>query len=88
MSSLFARASAGLTLTPWERAVLRFLEGLAASALMAGVTAIAPYMAGQAIDWRKVLSVFVTAAFMAVLLALKKYAKAFGDAPLPPTSGT
>ena len=81
--NLFTRASLNLSLTPLERAALRFLEGLAASALIAGVVAVAPYLAGQSIDWQRVLSVFVTAALSAVLLALSKYAKAFADPPLP-----
>jgi hypothetical protein len=57
--NLFARAAQQQTLTPAERALLRLVEGLAATALVA--------------------------AAVAVLLALVKYARAFGDPPLEGT---
>lgn len=88
MKSLFTRASAGLTLTPWERAALRFLEGLGAAALLAGLVAIEPYLSGAAINWGTVAHVFLTAGVSALFLALLKYARAFGDAPLPPSPPT
>lgn len=80
--NMFARASAGLNLTPMERAALRMLEGLAATAVVAGITAAAPLLAGGSVDWANVGHVALAAGITAALLAILKYAKAFGDAPI------
>jgi hypothetical protein len=87
MKTTFIRAAAGLSLTPFERAALRFLEGLGASALLAGLVAIQPYLSGTSVDWANVAHVFLAAAVSTTFLALLKYARAFGDAPLPPLPG-
>ena len=81
--NIFDRAARGVWLSPFERAALRLLEGIAVSALVAGLTAVVPYLAGSSIDWTKVAQVFVATAISAMLLSLLKYAKAFGDQPLP-----
>jgi hypothetical protein len=65
--NLFARAAQRQTLTPAERALLRLVEGLACTALVAALPILAQALAAAAV---------------AVLLALVKYAKAFGDPPL------
>lgn len=83
MGSIFARAGAGMNLTPLERAALRALEGLAATAVVAAITAAAPLLAGATVNWSNVAHVALAAGITAALLAVLKYAKSFGDAPLP-----
>jgi hypothetical protein len=85
--NLFARNAAKLTLTPLERAVLQFLQGLAISALTAGATAAFPYLSGTTPDLATVARVFAIAAVASLLNSLLHYAKAFGDPPLPGPSG-
>jgi hypothetical protein len=89
--NVFARAYAGLNLTPFERGALRLLEGIGASAFIAGVTAAVPYLAGGTVNWGTVGHVFVAAAGTALCLALLKYLRAWGDPilapPLPPDAG-
>jgi hypothetical protein len=80
--NLFARAAQRQTLTPAERALLRLVEGLAATALVAALPIVAQALSDGAMDWGNVARTALAAAAVAVLLALVKYAKAFGDPPL------
>src|SRR5690242_6650106 len=86
MLSLLARAHFYQNLTPGERALLRALEYLLVSAIVAGLVAVGPLIATQnvaSVNWNAVLSAFATAAVMALYAAVSKYFKAFGDPPLP-----
>jgi len=81
--NIFDRASRGMWLSPFERAALRLLEGIAASGFVAGAVAVLPLLGGNSVDWPSAGRVFLAAAVTAMLLAVLKYARAFGDAPLP-----
>jgi hypothetical protein len=81
--NLFARARAGLVLSPGERTFLKFVDGAAISAGVAAVTAIVNLLApGHAVDWRTVAIVGGVAFGTSILAALKKYATAHFDALL------
>jgi hypothetical protein len=80
--NLFARAAQRQTLTPAERALLRLVEGLACTTLVAALPILAQALAAGALNWGDVARTALAAAAVAVLLALVKYAKAFGDPPL------
>ena len=86
MLSLLRRAHFYADLTPGERALLRTLEYLLVSAIVAGLVAVGPLISTQnvaSINWTAVLSAFATAAVMALYAGVSKYFKAFGDPPLP-----
>ena len=80
--NLFARAAQRQTLTPAERALLRLAEGLAATALVAALPIVAQALSDGTMDWGNVVRTALAAAAVAVLLALVKYARAFGDPPM------
>lgn len=80
--SMFARASAGLNLTPGERAALKAVQGIIVSALVAGAVAVLPYLTGATVDWATVLHVFAAAVVASLALAVNKYWTAQGDPPL------
>lgn len=80
--SLFSRAFAGLNLSPFERAVLRFLQGLAAAALVAALPIVANALSARSPDWHTIAQEALAAAGTAVLLALHKYVTAQSDTPL------
>ena len=80
--NLFARAAQRQTLTPAERALLRLAEGLTATALVAALPIVAQALSDGTLDWGNVARTALAAAAVAVLLALGKYARAFGDPPL------
>lgn len=82
MNNLFVRAAQRQTLTPAERALLRLVEGLAATALVAALPIMAQALSQGALNWGDVARTALAAAAVAVLLALVKYARAFGDPPL------
>jgi hypothetical protein len=85
---MFARAFAGLNLTPLERAILKFLE----MGVIAGVVALAPIFAQlanqQTPDWATFLRLAGATFATAFLGAIWKYLKAQGDPPLPPPQVT
>jgi hypothetical protein len=81
-STLFGRARAYAPLTPAERAVLRLLEGLACTALVAALPIVAQALAHGAVNWPDVGRAALAAGAVAVLLALAKYARAHGDPAL------
>lgn len=84
--NLFARGAAGLNLSPMERAVLRFCEGLIVSALITALPVIAQLLASElnagAVDWRQTGTLAVACVAFAFLMALSKWAKAHADQPL------
>src|SRR5690349_7034749 len=86
MFSLLERAHLQMNLTPGERALLKIVEGLIVSAVIAGLVAAFPLVATQnvsAINWTAVLSAFVVAGGKTLYDGVSKYFKAFGDGPLP-----
>lgn len=80
--NLFARAAQRETLTPAERALLRLGEGLAATALVAALPIVAQALSQGGVNFGDVARTALAAAAVAVLLALVKYARAFGDPPM------
>ncbi|MEO7001903.1 MAG: hypothetical protein ABI068_08755 [Ktedonobacterales bacterium] len=83
MVKLMQRARAYTTLTPGERALLRLIEGLLATALVAALPMLADALARQSVNWDNVGRAALAAGATAALLALSKYLKAQGDPPLP-----
>lgn len=86
MINLLERARFYQNLTPGERALLRALEYLLVSAIVAGLVAVGPLVTTQniaSVNWNAVLSAFATAAVVALYAGVSKYFKAFGDPPLP-----
>lgn len=82
MTTLFTRARAYQPLTPAERAVLKLVEGLLCVALVAALPVVADALGRQTVNWSDVARAALSAASVAVLLALAKYAKAHGDPAL------
>lgn len=82
MRDLLRRAAAYQPLTPIQRALLRLLEGLAATALVAALPIIADALSRGEVNWPDVGRAALAAASVAVLLALTKYAKAHADPSL------
>ncbi len=86
MFGIFTRGRLYQNLTPAERAFLRMLELVVIGALVAGYQAVAPLLSTadpSAIPWPSVLHTFLSAMFVAVTSGALKYAKSFGDPPLP-----
>ena len=94
--SIFKSAAAGLSLTPGQRALLRLLEGLGVSAVIAGLQAVMPLLNAAQLDpsvvpWASVLHTFIATVMTALGLSVVKFFKAQGDgqlssAPPPPAS--
>ncbi len=86
MLNLLAKAHLYANLTPGERALLKIIEGLAVSAIIAGLVAVLPAVSTQnvaAINWMAVASVFAAAVGKTLYDGVSKYFKSFGDPPLP-----
>ena len=81
--SLFTRANAYAPLTPLERAFLKLLWGLGATALIAMLPILAQALAQQSVDWGVVLRTALAAGGVAISLALLKLVKAYRDPLLP-----
>ncbi len=79
MRNLYARAASYQSLTPFERALLRLVEGLICTALVAALPIVADALASTSIDWGNVLRAALAAGAVAALLALVKYARAHAD---------
>lgn len=80
---ILARARAGKVLTPAERALLKLLQGLGLSAVVAGLLAAGHALAADGpIDGRRLVLAVGVSSLVAVLNALAKYYTARGDAPL------
>lgn len=84
MKSLFARASAGLNLTPGERALLKLVKGIVLTALAAAFTAACQLLGSNfgKVDAKTVAEVAGVTFGVAVCNALEKWASAQGDEPL------
>lgn len=86
MLSIFRAAAAGANLSPAARAFLRFVDGLAVAAIVAALPVVAQLLAGQldtgAVNWAQVGTIAVCGVAFAFLMALAKWARAHGDAPL------
>jgi hypothetical protein len=86
--NLFARASAGLALTPGERAFLKVVDGFVFTAGGAAFAAVAQLLsAGGVVDWRKVAAVAGVTFATSLVVAMKKFFTAQGDAPLAAAAG-
>jgi hypothetical protein len=89
--TLFAKARAGIALTPAQRATLRLVEGLLATAGLTAVYAFAQYMLGRdlaSINYAD-LGRFALGAFLVTLvLTGVKYVKAHGDPAIGVAAGT
>lgn len=81
--NVFSRLVAGQYLSPVERTVLKLLEGLIASGIVAGLTAAIQYIAmlltGGSFSWTTAIAVFVSGALVGMLLAAWKYVSAHKD---------
>lgn len=78
---LFAKALAGANLSPAQRAILRAVEGILASALVAFAVALPGLTHGfdfSQTNWGAVAGGLA----VAIILAFAKYERAHGDAPL------
>ncbi len=82
MRDVMRRALAYQGLTPGERAVLRLVEGLACTALVAALPIVADALSRQSVNWGDVGRAALAAGVTAALLALSKYLRAQGDPPL------
>lgn len=78
----FTRARQGLNLTPGERALLKLLEGFVMAGVVAVLPIVAPALAQQSVNWTLVAHTAMGTFAVAVLLAVAKFYKAQGDAPL------
>lgn len=81
--SIFGKARAGENLSPAARSFLRLLEGLLITAIVAALPVVSDALSRGAVDWADVGRAALAAGTTAVGLAILKYAKAHGDAPLP-----
>lgn len=82
MFGVFQRAAMYHPLSPVERALLRLVEGLVCTALVAALPLVADALAAGAVNWGQVGRAALAAGAVAVLLALSKYARAQGDPAL------
>jgi hypothetical protein len=80
--SLWGRARAYATLTPGERALLRLAEGLLCAGVVAALPVIAEALSQQPVHWSDLGRAALAAAATAMLLALSKYLRAYGDPPV------
>jgi hypothetical protein len=80
--NMFAKANAGMSLSPLQRAILRFVEGAIVATAVSMLPALSAALANQAPDWASVGKTALATFAVVVLLAMSKWAKAHGDAPL------
>ena len=83
MIGLLTRARNNVSLTPAERALLKLVEGLVCTALVAALPIVADALGHGAVNWADAGRAALAAGATAALLALIKYFKAYGDPPLP-----
>jgi len=83
MIGLLTRARNNVALTPAERALLKLIEGLVCTALVAALPIVADALGHGAVNWADVERAALAAGATAALLAFIKYCKAYGDPPLP-----
>jgi hypothetical protein len=63
--------------------LLKLIEGLVCTALVAALPIVADALGHGAVNWADVGRAALAAGATAALLALIKYCKAYGDPPLP-----
>jgi len=80
--NIFAKANAGASLTPIQRAILRFIEGAVVATVVSMLPALSAALSSQTPDWIAVGRTALATFAVVLLLALSKWAKAHGDAPL------
>ncbi len=81
--NLLQKAQAGLNLTPGERAILKTLQSLFITALIAGLIAAAQYLTAPGeVNWTAVGYAVVIAIIFSFAHGLAKYVTASGDLPL------
>lgn len=80
--ALFQAAAAYLPLTPAQRALLKLVEGLLCTALVAALPIVAPILSGQSVNWADAGRAALAAAGTAILMAVLKYVKAHADPAL------
>lgn len=84
--NIFSLAAQNANLLPNQRAMLKFVEGVILSVVLAGVTAVLPLLTSNtaSIDWRQVATVGVTAMLATLYNTVKKSLTAPTDPPLAP----
>ncbi len=83
---MFYRSFLGKNLTPAERAIVRFVEGMIGVAALAAGTAIVQVVATSQVDVATLIKVALSAAFIAAWQAILKYLRAQLDVPLAPVA--
>lgn len=83
MIGLLTRARNNVSLTPAERALLKLVERMVCTALVAALPIVADALGHGSVNWADVGRAALAAGATAALLALIKYCKAYGDPPLP-----
>ncbi len=81
--SLFTRANAYAPLSPAQRALLKFLEGLLFTGVVAALPLVIAAFTQTSVDWGIVARAALAAFITAILMTLLKYLRALGDPPLP-----
>jgi hypothetical protein len=84
--NVFARSWKGLNLSPGERALMKFSEGILITAVGAGVAVAYQQLATGSIDISKIGLVAGGAAGLTVFNTIKKYTASQSDVPLPAPS--
>ena len=80
---IFRRSRQYLPLTPKERAILKFVQGLIVSAITAALFAVGQLILSKgSISWQELWTVAAVAATVTVFNALIKYLTAKGDPAL------
>lgn len=87
--SLFARARAGLALSPAERAFLKLVQSAVIAALVSLLPAVASALASGSVDWQAVAATAIATFSTAIAHAILKFFTAQADGnPAPPTNIT
>lgn len=82
--SLFARARAGLALSPAERAFLKLIQSAAIAALVSLLPAVASALASGSVDWQAVAATAIATFSTAIAHAILKFFTAQADGTPPP----
>lgn len=87
--SLFARARAGLALSPAERAFLKLIQSAVIAALVSLLPAVASALAAGNVNWQAVGATAIATFATAIAHAILKFFTAQADGnPLPPQNIT
>lgn len=71
-----------MNLSPAARAFLKLVEGFVLAGFATALPVVAPLLAAQSINWHLVIETGAGAFGVAFLMAVSKFYKAHGDAPL------